>query len=247
MASIFKFLTVAAGATVLMAGAAPALAQEHCEALFARSRAMSDPLAKAYDMMRSKDMSQAATTLATLEPMLNALPAVEIKPEVCGGDHINAYTTYQNLELNLKRAAGISSGFDNSLPIVKQPDLNQSALAYAVGWIKYEQGDFTGAKAAYAKGLAMFPHSHDLQNEYLAVMLQLNDAQGVVNYADQLLSDTHDYDDATRAKIYAARGAGEMVLGNDDEADSTFSVSLQYNFDQDTEDMQKAVEARMSQ
>jgi tetratricopeptide (TPR) repeat protein len=220
--------------------ASGALAADSCNAYFTRSQSLAALLSPAYTAMNSKDAAAQKAALPGLEAQLNALPASEIKAEVCDGNHINAYTSYQYIELGLLRANGINR-FPANLTLVKQPDLNQASLAYVVGWIKYEQKDYTGALAAYAKGLAMFPHDHSLQQEYMAALLQLGRYKDLVDFDDKVLADTLDYDDVTLAKAYSSRAVAEMGLGNMKESDDAFTVSLRYNYTNDVADMQKQV------
>ena len=44
---------------------------------------------------------------------------VEVKAEVCNGNHINAYTVHQYLELSMLRAKDVNIGFPADLPIVQ--------------------------------------------------------------------------------------------------------------------------------
>lgn len=232
---------------ILIAGlgmASGAMAADSCDSYFTRSQALGPLLTPALTAMTSKDAAAQKAALPGLEAQLNALPATEIKAETCK-DHINAYTSYQYTELTLLKANGINR-FPANLPLVKQPDLNQASLAYVVGWIKYEQKDFTGALAAYAKGLAMFPHEHNLQQEYMATLLQLGRYKDLIDYDDKVLTATTDYDDATRAKAYTSRAVAQMALGNLKEADDSFTVSLRYNYTDDVANMQKQVRTAMA-
>ncbi|HVY20034.1 MAG TPA: tetratricopeptide repeat protein, partial [Bauldia sp.] len=176
--------------------------------------------------------------LPVIEAELDALPATEIKAESCT-DHINAYTLAQFIELSTLRAHGVATGFPDDLPIVKQPDLNQLSLAYAVGWIRYEQGDFDGALAAYGKGLVMFPHSVELQNEYAATLIQLNRPEDVVTFVDKVLGDTYDLDDVARAKMFAARGVALNLEGQTADAIDALTVAQRYN---STDDVQATLD-----
>ncbi|EGF90483.1 hypothetical protein ABI_35060 [Asticcacaulis biprosthecium C19] len=212
-----------------------------CDSHFTRSQALSTDLSAGFAAMSSKDPKKMAEVLPALQRQLDALPAAEIRPEVCNANHINAYTTYQNVQLSLLRDKGIDTGFPANLPLVKQPELNQSTLAYAVGWIKYEQGDFPGALAAFNKGLIMFPHYHPLQHEYLLTLVQLKNGAGVVAYAEKVLTQTHDLDDTMRGKIWAAHGMGLIMTGQAKQADDSFTVSLRYNYDQSIADLQAAI------
>lgn len=202
-----------------------------CDAYFAKSQFLTTSLQPTFEAMSKQDIARAASTLPLLEALLAEIPATEIKAEVCDGNHVNAYTAYQYFALNAARAGGADIGFPPALPIVKQPDLSQAALPFAVGWIKFEQKDFAGAMTAYKKGLAMYPHDHALENEVLATLMQQADGQGMVDYSDHLIASTFDYSDEDRAKIFAARATGSLMLGNLKDCDAALSVSLRYHYD----------------
>ncbi len=53
----------------------------------------------------------------------------------------------------------------------------------------------------------MFPHDPDLQNEYLATLLQLNRPAHVVSDTERVLANGFDMSDANRAKVYKARAS----------------------------------------
>jgi tetratricopeptide (TPR) repeat protein len=223
-----------------LAGLAPAASAQavSCDAYFSQSSAMSAVVGTAFDAIRAKDAKAQAAALPAIEKELAKLQAAEVKPEVCNGNHINAYTSEQYARLSYLRARGIND-FPAELPLVKQPTLNQANLAYAVGWIKYEQGNFDGALAAYEKGLAMFPGNLDLINEKLATLLQLSRNSDVQAYADAVLNDVFDMTDETRAKIYHARGAALFALKDWAGAEGTLSIAQRYNYTDDVESMLK--------
>lgn len=225
--------------------AAPAFAQDNCDAHFTRSQGMTDALTEAFAAMQAKDAARMARSLPPLEALLNAVPATEIKPELCG-NRINAYSRYHYARLSFLRANGVDTGFPKDLLIVKQPDLNHSSLAYAIGWIKYEQGDFAGALVAFEKGLAINPHSNDLQNEYLATLMQLRRYADVVAYADKVLMNEFDITDETRAKFYKARGVALFATEDLESSLDALTVSLRYQHDDDTSDIEQQVKAALA-
>ncbi|ESQ89705.1 hypothetical protein ABAC460_12625 [Asticcacaulis sp. AC460] len=218
-----------------------------CDAYFTKSQSMSTDLSTAFTAMNPKDPAKMAAILPALQRHLDSLPAAEVRAEVCNGNHINAYTTYQNVVLGVQRDKGIDTGFPAILPVVKQPELNHSSVAYTVGWIKYEQGDFPGALAAFNKGLIMFPHNHPLQNEYLATLVQMQNGPGIVAYAEKILSQTYDLDDTMRGKVWAAHGLGLFFSGKVKEADDSLSVSLRYNYDPSVVELQTALKQAAGQ
>ncbi len=207
-----------------------------CSAYFDQSIALVPNLSLAFKGMAG-DKTTLPALLPALSKQLDGLMPYEIKPEVCGGDHINAYTTYQFSELTILRAHNVDIGLPANLPIVKQPDLTLGALAYAVGWIRFEQQDYEGALSAFGKGLAMFPHDHTLQSEYIGTLLQLKRASQAVSFIDTVLSDTTDLDDETRSKMFAGRGIGFVMQGALDPAIDSMTVALRYQYSDEVKNM----------
>lgn len=222
--------------------ATPSLAQDSCNAHFTRSQAMGPIVGQAYTAMQAKSAADYTKLLPAMEKELNALPAAEIKAEACDGNHINAYTVQQYVTLTTLKSRGVAAGFPADLPIVKQPDLNHSVLAYAVGWMKYEQSDFEGALAAFTKGLAMFPYDAGLQQEYVATLVQLKRNADVIAYADKVLADGTAMDDQGRAKIYSARAIAQYSQGDLKGAVDMLGVSLKYNNTTETQTLQKQIQ-----
>ncbi len=224
-----------------LAAAAPIASAQTCDAYFTKSQSLGPLLTKAYAAMSPANIETMKTLLPELESALNALPAQEVKAEVCGGNHINAYTVYQNAELNFQRARGVDIGFPKDFPIVKQPELNQSSIAYATGWMRYELGDFSSALAAFEKGLVMFPHNAELQNEKLATLTQLKRYSDIIAYSEKILADSHAMSDENRAKVWQARAVGFMGTNDNKLADESLNVSLRYLDNADTRALQKRV------
>ena len=218
-----------------------------CDGYFAASRDMSDALTPAFTAMAAHDTATLSRLLPGLQVQLNALPASEIRAEVCTGNHINAYSAHQYAELNTLRSHNVPAGMPADLPIVKQPDLNHSALAYAVGWTYYEVGDFNSALAAYGKGLAMFPFNHTLQSEYMATLLQLHQGAQAEAFAGSVLMNTYDLDDGERAKMYVGRGVGEVLQGQVDNAIESLTIAQRYSQTQDTQSMLDQLNALKAQ
>lgn len=225
--------------------ATPALAQDSCDAHFTRSQGMTEALTEAFTVMQTKDAAGMARSLPKLEALLNAVPATEIKPELCG-NRINAYSRYHYARLSFLRANGVDTGFPKDALIVKQPDLNHSSVAYAIGWIRYEQGDFAGALAAFEKGLAIDPHNNDLQNEYIATLAQLGRYADVVSFADKTLMREFDIADQTRAKLYKARGVALFANGDLKASLDSLTVALRYQRDEETSNIEQQVKAELA-
>ena len=214
-----------------------------CDNYFLVSQSLGAALSPAVKAMTAHDMATLSTLLPVLQTQLDQLPADEIHPELCGGTHINAYTRQQYFELSVLRLHHVDTGFPADLPLVKQPDLNQGALAFVVGWIRFEQKDYTGALAAFGRGLAMFPHDHGLQNEYAVTLLALKDSAQEVAFDDSVLNGTYDLDDRERSNYYAGRGTGLLMLHALDAADQSYTLSLRYNYTPQVKAMQDQLRA----
>ncbi|MEQ1609484.1 MAG: hypothetical protein ABL956_11040 [Hyphomonadaceae bacterium] len=100
---------------------APATAQDTCNGHFTRSQGLGALVGDAYAAMKSKDPEEMSRLLPLLEAAF-ALSASEVKPEICDGNHINAYTRYQNSELNFLRLRSVDIEFPANLPILKAAD-----------------------------------------------------------------------------------------------------------------------------
>ena len=230
--------TVASMAAIDSAAGAPI-----CDAYFTQSQGLAPNLASAFKAMTAGDKAGQAAILPALQAQFNGLLPYEIRPEICNANHINAYTDYQFFQLSTLRAQGVDTGFPANLPLVKQPNLNHSALAYTVGWIKYEQGDFEGALAAFGKGLALYPNDHALQSEYLATLMQLQRFDQLIAFADKVLTTTYDLTDEDRGKYYATRGVALVFKGDIAGADDSLTVALRYNWSEDVAKMQTEIRA----
>ena len=211
-----------------------------CDGYFAQSRALAPVMVPAIKALQTHDSASLITQLPGLQAAFDALPPDEVKPEVCGGNHINAYTRQEYMELSVLRAHGADTGMPN-LPVVKQPELAQPSLAFLIGWTKYEQKDFDGALAALARGLVMFPQDHNLQHEYMSTLLQLKQGSQVVAFVDQALTGTYDYDDRERATLYEGRGIGLLMLHAADAADENFSLAQRYYYTDEVKGLQDAL------
>lgn len=231
---------VSALALSLFVGAPTALAQDNCNTYIAASQAMASVVSEAFTAISARDSAAQVKALPKLEAVYNGLAAAEIKPQLCTAN-INTYTTMQFEELNFLRAHGIDNGFPKDLPIVKQPRLNQENLAYAIGWIKYEMQDYTGALAAFDKGLKMFPHNADIQNEHLATLMRLQRYADVQTAAEKYLADSYDMSDAMRSKVFQALALAQISMGDKAGATQSAQVAVYYDSNDSTLETQKQV------
>ncbi len=213
----------------LVLAAPVAGAQEDCNAPLDASRGMSDTVSEALTAISNKDAAAQAKVLPKLKALMNTLPATEIKPQVCTGKNINTYTQMQYVDLSVMRDHGVDNGFPSNLPIVKQPQLNQENLPFVTGWIQYEQKDFAGALATFEKGLKIFPHNIEIQNEYLATLIQLQRNADAATAATRFIENTYTMNDATRSKMYQALAIAQFALGDKAAATQSAQVSVYYD------------------
>ncbi len=232
------------GAAADAASPAAATAGTTCEAYFTQSRDLDTILGPAFAAISQRDIISLTKQLPALQAALDALPAAEIKAEACN-DHINAYTSYQFAELMTLRNHGVSNGLPNNLVIVKQPDLNQAPLAFAVGWTRFEQQDYAGAAAADLKGLTLYPQDHGLQAEYMADLSRQSRWSDLLVFCDHVLETGLDMNDEVRGKTYGACGLALANLGQFAEADTALSVSLRYHEDADIRALQTQLKTLM--
>ncbi len=214
-----------------------------CDAYFAQSRAVAPLVEPAFKAMAAHDAAGLETQMPALQAAFDALPSEEIKPEACGGTHINAYTRPQFLELAVLRAHGVDTGFPAGLPLVKQPELAQGPLAFVIGWTKYGEKDYGGALAVFGKGLTLFPHDHNLQHEYMATLLAQKQGAQAIAFVDSVLSGTYDLDDRERASFLEGRAIGLILLHAADAADSDFSAAQKYFFTAEVKSLQDSLHA----
>ena len=214
-----------------------------CEAYFAQSRAVAPIIEPAFKAMAAHDAAALETQMPALEAAFKDLPSEEIKPEVCGGTHINAYTRHQFLELSVMRAHGVDTGLPASLPLIKQPELSLGPMAFVIGWTKYGEKDYGGALAVFGKGLAMFPHEHNLQHEYMATLLAQKQGEQAIAFVDTVLTGTFDLDDRERANFFEGRAIGLIMLHAGDAADADFSAAQKYFFTEEVKSLQDSLRA----
>ncbi|MEQ1783192.1 MAG: hypothetical protein ABMA14_17685 [Hyphomonadaceae bacterium] len=236
-----RFSALSAIAFGLTLGAPLAYAQDPCEANLAASRNMAQVVSDGFAAIKAKDRAAQDKVLPQLEAAFNKLAAAEIKPVTCTNAHIDTYTPSQFTRLSLLRANGVDTGFPTDVPIVKQPRLNQENLAFAVGWIRYERTDYAIALSIFEKGLKMYPDSAELQNEYLATLMQLKRYADLTAAAEQFLLNSYLMTDETRAKVYQAMAIAQTNLNQKDAATQSAQVAVYYDSNDSTLQTQQQV------
>jgi tetratricopeptide (TPR) repeat protein len=193
---------------------APITAQAgSCEDKAAWAAATKPDIDKTFALMKAQDKPGFTAMLPALQKRYAALPAAMPVAERCGGD-VRVYDEHQFLAYDAAKKAGKPiDGFPASSNFVLT-NLHYAELAYAVGWIQYEMEDFAGAKASYAKGLAIAPNQHDLTKEYVATLLSLSAYADMPPFIDRFLASDKDSAGAERANLIAAKGIGLAGLGD---------------------------------
>lgn len=238
-----RLRSVALSLVVATLAAPAALAQEDCNAPFGVSLAMADTLKEAYAAMTAKDAAAQAKVLPKLKTLMDSQPAVEIKPLLCPGKNINAFTQMHYVELSAMRAHGLDGGFPLNLPLVKQPALNQEHLPYVTGWIQYEQKDFAGALATFEKGLKIVPHNTEIQNEYLATLMQMGRHAELVVAANRFLDTTYTMSDLDRSKMYQALAIAQFSTGDKASAKVSVQAAVFYDNNDDVRALKEQIDA----
>jgi tetratricopeptide (TPR) repeat protein len=193
---------------------APVTAQAgSCEDKAAWAAAANPEIEKAFALMKAQDKPGFTAILPALQKRYAALPAAVPAAERCGSE-VRVYDEHQYLAYDAARKAGKAiDGFPASSNFVLT-NLHYAELAYAVGWIQYELEDFAGAKASYAKGLAIAPNQHDLTKEYVATLLSLSAYAEMPVFVDRFLASDRDLAGPERANLIAAKGIGQIALGD---------------------------------
>lgn len=203
---------VATVAAIALLSPAPALAGP-CEDKAAFAAKAQPDLDKAFALMKAQDKPGFTAMLPALQKLYAALPATMPMAERCGAE-VRVYDEHQYLAYDAAKKAGKAiDGFPAGSTFVLS-NLHYAELAYAVGWIQYEMQDFVGAKASYAKGLAIAPNQHDLTKEYVATLLSLSAYAEMPPFVDRFLASDKDLAGAERANLIAAKGIA-LIAQND--------------------------------
>ncbi|WP_137863922.1 MULTISPECIES: hypothetical protein [unclassified Sphingomonas] len=204
--------TIAAIALLALLAPGTALAGP-CEDKAAWAAAVRPEIERAFALMKAQDKPGFAALLPALQKRYAPLPAAMPAAERCGGE-VRVYDEHQYLAYADAHKAGRAiDGFPADANFVLT-NLHYADLAYAVGWIQYELEDYAGAKASYAKGLAIAPNQHDLTREYVATLLSLSAFGEMAPFIDKFLASDRDMDGPGRANLIAAKGIGFVAQGD---------------------------------
>lgn len=203
-----------------------------CEERAAQAAAIQPDIEKAFALMKAQDRPGFTAMLPALQARFAALPAAMPAAERCGSE-VRVYDEHQYRAYDAAKKAGQAiDGFPATANFVLT-NLHYAELAYAIGWIQYEVQDFAGAKASYAKGLAIEPNQHDLTKEYVATLLSLSAYAEMGPFIDRFLANDKDLAGAERANLIAAKGVALVGLG--DLAGATKAADQARGLDPDNE------------
>ncbi|MEP9360507.1 hypothetical protein [Sphingomonas sp. KR3-1] len=184
-----------------------------CEDRAAFAAEVQPDIDKTFALMKAQDKPGFTAMLPALQKRFATLPATMPAAERCGSE-VRVYDDHQFAAYTAAKQAGRAiDGFPASSTFVMR-NLHYAELAYAVGWIQYEMEDYAGAKASYAKGLAIAPNQHDLTKEYVATLLGLSAYADIPPFIDKFLATDKDLEAQGRANLIAAKGIGFAGAGN---------------------------------
>lgn len=198
----------AGAALALLAPMAAQAQQAGCDAYTRQAAELKPDLDKAVLLMQARDIAALKAMLLALQARLDNIPASPPQAQRCGAE-VRVYDPHQLAAFTALRKAGKPlPGFGTGARLVPI-ELNFGNLAYVVGWIQYELGDFEAARIAYAKGLAVAPNEHNLTKEYVAVLLNQDKFAEIVRFIDRFLASDTDLQGSERADLIAIKALGQ--------------------------------------
>jgi tetratricopeptide (TPR) repeat protein len=225
--------------------AAPALAEEAAAPLpdirivdcrthdAAREKADQALAMSALDLIQAHDMDKLNALLPDLETALGHAPDAPSYPEHCG-DSLILYSDEMSDFLTLSAmVAGHEKAFGAS-KVEQRAALPYPLLAFVVGWIYFENGDFQSAHDAYAKGLENDPDYGSLILEDTLALAALHRSPEALAQLDAYLARNPDLPDEMRANALRKRGYVLIELERWDEAETTYKDSLKLDPDNET-------------
>lgn len=202
----------------------------------AQESADMDLAAKAFDAISKANQTGGADQLTALNAMLPGLetalahaPDKPSLPEHCG-DTIVLYSDDMMQMLVLSAAVDknkdMISKNGGATKVEQREPLPYALLAFAVGWIKFEQGDYAGADAADRKGLLNDPNDALLASEDSYALAKLGRSQEAYDAAAGFLAAHPGLDDANHALLLRREGYALIDLNRLDEAQAAYEQSL---------------------
>lgn len=191
----------------------------------AQEKADTDIANRAMLIMQQHDQAKLNQMLPDLKAALNHAPDMPAKPEHCD-DTINVYSDKLSDMLII---TAMLQGHEKDIGATEVVQKGASAyplLAFVVGWIEYENGDYQSAHEAYAKGLKNDPDYHSLvMEDTLALAFMGRSAEGL-QQLDAYLARNEDLDDSDAAAAQRKRGYVLVELGRWGEAEKAYKASL---------------------
>jgi tetratricopeptide (TPR) repeat protein len=238
---IMKSVYILALAAALAATAFPALAgmpadvqtidcQTHDAA---REKADRDLAMAAIELMKTHDLAGLNDSLPTLKTALAHAPDAPARPERCGDTVI----VYSDQMSDMLAISGLLAGHEKDTGATKveqREALPYPLLAFAVGWIAFENKDFAAAHDAYAQGLRNDPNDHAIIMEDTLTLAALQRSPEALAQLDAYLARNPDLPDELMAGALRKRGYVLVELARWDEAEAAYRQSLKLAPDDET-------------
>lgn len=219
-------IALAGAALALALSAAPALAQDACAKLQAQSDSFKPDLEAAFKLMQARDIAGATVMLPKLEAYLARVPAATPAPQRCGAE-VQVYDYHQYLRFDaLQKAGKPVPGYAAGTNFVYKA-LELNSLAYAVGWLHYENKAFDKALVAFNKGLAIAPGDHDLANEVAATLINQQNYAALIPFVDKFLASDSDLEPKGRASMLGGKAIAQAAQGDRVGAKATITLATQ--------------------
>lgn len=170
------------------------------------------------------DLAALKAMLPDLETALSHAPDKPSLPEHCG-DSIILYSGDMMQMLVLSAAIGKDKSLGATHVEQREP-LPYALLAFAVGWIRFEGGDYAGADAADRKGLLNDPNDATLMSEDSFALSKLGRNAEALTALDAFIAGHPALGDDQMALLQRKRGYVLVELDRLDDAEAAYKKSL---------------------
>ncbi|WKL58228.1 tetratricopeptide repeat protein [Asticcacaulis sp. ZE23SCel15] len=178
---------------------------------------------QAFKYMEARDFKKLTKLKPKLQTALTRAPDKPSQPEKCG-DEIIIYA--EGLVPLLMMSAMLKDGQLGASKVTQREPLPYAMLAYAAGWMAFEDGDFATAEASYSKGLLNEPDNLALTAELSTALAKQGRTEEALAVADAYLSAHDDPEDTNRALMLRRRGYALIDLNRLDEAEAAYKEAL---------------------